>query len=46
MIEIVFNDSAVGSLKVAQHFGKGPYREGAVSVFLSKQGNETYEKRT
>ena len=36
MIEIVFNESAAGSLKVAQHFGKGSYLEGAASVFLKK----------
>lgn len=29
MIEIVFNESAGGSLKCSMHFGKGPYREGA-----------------
>lgn len=44
MIEIVFNDSAAGSLKVAQHFGKGPYRESTVSVFLKKEdGKEPTE---
>ncbi len=45
MIEIVFNESAAGSLKVAQHYGKGLYREGAVSVFLKKQnGSEPTEE--
>lgn len=44
MIEIVFSESAAGSLKVAQHFGKGSYREGAVSVFLKKpDGSEPTE---
>lgn len=35
MIEVVFNDSAAGSLKVAQRFGKGKYPENsAVSVYV------------
>ncbi len=34
MIEIVFGESASGSLKVAQGYGKGKYRGGAVSVFI------------
>ena len=34
MIEIVFSDSACGSLVVAQNYGKGKYHGGAVSVFL------------
>lgn len=34
MIEIVFSDSACGSLKVAQHYGKGKYRGGCISVFV------------
>lgn len=34
MIEVVFNESAGGSLKVAQHYGKGKYR-GVSSVFIS-----------
>lgn len=34
MIEIVFNDSACGSLKVAQRFGKGKYPGTAISVFI------------
>lgn len=49
MIEIVFGDSACGSLKVAQHFGKGKYRRGASSFFLvhsdgSKPTKEEYAK--
>ena len=35
MIEIVFGDSAAGSLKQAQHFGKGKYHSGAIGVILS-----------
>lgn len=34
MIEVVFNSSAAGSLKVAQRFGKGSYPGSAMSVFL------------
>ena len=37
MIEVVFSDSACGSLKVAQHFGEGKYRGGAVGVILNKE---------
>lgn len=36
MIEIVFSDSACGSLKVAQHYGKGNYIGGYTGVFISK----------
>ena len=36
MIEIVFSDNACGSLKVAQSYGKGKYRSGAVSVIIRK----------
>lgn len=35
MIEIVFNDSAGGSLKLAQHYGEGKYCSGAVGVIIS-----------
>ncbi len=34
MIEIVFGESACGSLKIAQTYGKGKYRGSAVSVFM------------
>lgn len=37
MIEIVFSDSAYGSLNVAQSYGKGKYQGGAVAVFLRKK---------
>lgn len=35
MIEIVFSDSAGGSLKMAQHYGEGKYCGGAVGVIIS-----------
>ena len=38
MIEVVFNESAYGSLKVAQHYGIGKYHGAATSVFLHDQG--------
>lgn len=44
MLEIVFNESAAGCLKYAQHCGIGPYH-GAVSVFLkSKDGQRPSEQ--
>lgn len=36
MIEIVFGESAYGTLKCAQAYGKGPYRGGAMGVLLHK----------
>lgn len=45
MIEIVFSDSACGSLKVAQGFGKGPFPDGCTSVlFLHKDGSRPTRK--
>lgn len=35
MIEIVFSDSACGSLKMAQHYGNGKYQDGCIGVFVS-----------
>ncbi|AFQ42233.1 DUF3658 domain-containing protein [Desulfosporosinus meridiei] len=35
MIEIVFSDSACGSLKVAQHYGEGKYQGGCIGVGIS-----------
>lgn len=35
MIEIVFSDSACGSLKMAQHYGEGKYRAGSTGVIVS-----------
>lgn len=41
MVEVVFNESAGGSLKIAQHYGKGKYR-GVSTVFIShSDGKET-----
>lgn len=37
MIEVVFSDSACGSLKMAQRYGEGEYQSG-VSVFLGYVG--------
>lgn len=40
MIEVVFNDSAYGSLQVGQSYGVGKYQGGATSVlFLRKEGD-------
>lgn len=45
MIEIVFGESAEGSLKVAQRYGKGKYPDGTVSVFLChKDGCEAMDE--
>ncbi|MCI8497372.1 MAG: DUF1835 domain-containing protein [Clostridiales bacterium] len=35
MIDVVFSDSACGSLKIAQHYGGGPYSGGCVGVIVS-----------
>lgn len=35
MIEIVFSDSACGSLKMAQHYGEGKYQGGCVNIIVS-----------
>lgn len=37
MLEIVFSESAYGSLKVGQSYGVGKYRGGATSVFIRKE---------
>ena len=42
MIEVVFNDSASGSLKVAQHYGRGKYPGGAFSVFICQESGENF----
>jgi len=45
MIDIVFSDSACGSLKIAQHYGEGKYRGGVFSVFISHEdGREPTEE--
>ncbi|MEQ8201016.1 MAG: DUF3658 domain-containing protein [Syntrophomonadaceae bacterium] len=35
MIDIVFGESACGSLKVAQHYGEGKYHDGCIGVIVS-----------
>lgn len=37
MIEIVFSDSACGSLKIAQHYGEGKYQGGCIGIFISHE---------
>jgi len=37
MVEIVFSDSACGSLKLAQHFGEGEYSGGCIGVVISHE---------
>lgn len=45
MIEIVFNDSACGSLKMAQNYGRGKYQSGGIGVFISHDdGRDPTEK--
>ncbi|MBQ9845679.1 MAG: DUF1835 domain-containing protein [Oscillospiraceae bacterium] len=42
MIEILFSESAAGSLKSAQHYGSGSFKGMGISVILSqKSGSET-----
>lgn len=44
MIDIVFGDSALGSLKMAQHYGEGPYQKQAIGICITHQdGNEQAE---
>lgn len=41
IIEIVFSDSACGSLKIAQHYGDGKYQDGCIGViFKCADGNK------
>ncbi|SCP99502.1 DUF3658 domain-containing protein [Anaerobium acetethylicum] len=35
MVDIVFSESACGSLKIAQQFGKGNYQEGCIGIIIS-----------
>lgn len=44
MIEIVFSDSACGSLKAAQHFGEGEYSGSAFAVLASDGSQPTMEE--
>ena len=41
MLEIVFSESACGALKLAQRYGEGKYRGGAIGVIArNKDGSE------
>lgn len=40
MLEVVFDNSAEGSLKLAQHYGQGPYHAGCIGVIAHKDGRE------
>lgn len=44
MIEIVFNESACGSLKIAQNYGRGKYQSGTFGVIISQDGRELTAK--
>jgi len=45
MIEIVFNDSACGSLKIAQNYGSGEFQSGCIGVcILHEDGRQPTEK--
>lgn len=46
MMDIVFSDSACGSLKMAQSYGKGKYIGGSIAVFISHEdgGKPTKEE--
>lgn len=43
MLDVVFSDSACGSLKAAQHFGKGKYNGGCIGIILGN-GEATEEE--
>ena len=45
MIEIVFGESACGSLKIAQTYGKGKYRGSAVSIFMRHEDGSKFGGR-
>ncbi|WP_313162609.1 DUF3658 domain-containing protein [Sedimentibacter sp.] len=45
MIEIVFGDSACGSLKMAQNYGKGKYQGGCIGVIISHADGSKPSKR-
>ena len=41
MVEIVFSESAAGSLKSAQHYGDGKFKGVSVGVFATREdGNQ------
>lgn len=41
MLEIVFSDSAAGSLKLAQNYGKGNYQSAVIGVIAASRNGET-----
>ena len=41
MLEIVFSESACGALKLAQHYGEGKYRGGAIGVIARNEDGST-----
>lgn len=45
MLEIVFGDSACGSLKMAQNYGKGKYQGGCIGVIISHADGSIPSKR-
>ena len=45
MLEIVFSDSACGSLKMAQHYGQGVYPGGCIGVIISRSDGRKPSKR-
>ena len=45
MLEIVFSDSACGSLKMAQHYGQGAYPGGCIGVIISRSDGRKPSKR-
>ncbi|MDL2294175.1 DUF1835 domain-containing protein [Ruminococcaceae bacterium OttesenSCG-928-D13] len=45
MMDIVFGDSACGSLKMAQHYGEGPYKTQVIGMAISNaDGNEVAQE--
>lgn len=45
MIEIVFSDSACGSLKAAQHFGEGKYQCGGFGIIVTHRDGSTPNRK-
>lgn len=45
MLEIVFSDSACGSLKMAQHYGQGAYPGGCIGVIISRSDGRKPSKK-
>lgn len=44
MLEVVFDCSAEGSLKVAQSYGKGSYHPGCISVIVHADGRQATQE--